>query len=73
MQLFMIAAPPAAAVQDIMLQFNPEYKVYVLHTDGGPSDNVKRKKFRGKKKRGPSFSLCVRWVGLRQGVKSCSA
>lgn len=45
-------------MQDIMLQFNPNYKAYVLHTDGGPSENVKRKKFRGNKKRkGPNFTL----------------
>ncbi|KAG2445795.1 hypothetical protein HXX76_000399 [Chlamydomonas incerta] len=36
---------------DIMHQFNPNYKTYVLYSDGGPSENVKRKKFRagGKK------------------------
>lgn len=31
---------------DIMHQFNPNYKTYVLYSDGGPSENVKRKKFR---------------------------
>lgn len=29
----------------------------MLHTDGGPSEAVKRKKFRGKKKKLESFSL----------------
>ena len=29
------------------VQFNPNYKPYVLYTDGGPADNVKKKKFRG--------------------------
>ncbi len=39
------------------VQFNPNYKSYVLHTDGGPSENVKRKKFRGKKQRKPAFTV----------------
>lgn len=30
-----------------LLQFAPSYSEYVLYTDGGPADNVKRKKFRG--------------------------
>lgn len=29
------------------LQFNPNYKTYVLYADGGPAENVKQKKFRG--------------------------
>jgi hypothetical protein len=28
-------------------QFAPSYSEYVLYTDGGPADNVKRKQFRG--------------------------
>ncbi|MEW5311484.1 MAG: hypothetical protein WDW38_003194 [Sanguina aurantia] len=27
-------------------QFNPNYQTYVLYSDGGPADNVKKKKFR---------------------------
>lgn len=30
-----------------MPQFAPSYSDYVLYSDGGPADNVKRKKFRG--------------------------
>jgi hypothetical protein len=46
-------------------QFNPNYKAYVLHTDGGPSENVKRKKFRGKKpKKKIAFSV-IEVGGLR--------
>mmetsp|Transcript_18411 Transcript_18411/g.46560 ORF Transcript_18411/g.46560 Transcript_18411/m.46560 type:complete len:746 (-) Transcript_18411:337-2574(-) len=44
-------------IEDIMLQFDPDYKSYVLHTDGGPSEAVKRKKFRGKKKKLEHFSV----------------
>lgn len=44
-------------------QFNPDYKSYVLHTDGGPSENVKRKKFRGKKKKKPAFTLGLGELG----------
>ncbi|GLC43913.1 hypothetical protein PLESTB_000922400 [Pleodorina starrii] len=36
---------------DIMHQFNPNYKTYVLYSDGGPSENVKRKKFRAGSKK----------------------
>eukprot|EP00201_Polytomella_parva_P023796 CAMPEP_0175043624 /NCGR_PEP_ID=MMETSP0052_2-20121109/3304_1 /TAXON_ID=51329 ORGANISM="Polytomella parva, Strain SAG 63-3" /NCGR_SAMPLE_ID=MMETSP0052_2 /ASSEMBLY_ACC=CAM_ASM_000194 /LENGTH=293 /DNA_ID=CAMNT_0016306731 /DNA_START=153 /DNA_END=1030 /DNA_ORIENTATION=- len=38
---------------DVMHQFNPNYKTYVLYTDGGPSENVKRKKFRKQGKQDP--------------------
>jgi hypothetical protein len=31
------------------LQFAPSYSDYVLYSDGGPADNVKRKKYRGQK------------------------
>lgn len=30
------------------MQFNPNYQTYVLYSDGGPADNVKKKKFRKK-------------------------
>jgi hypothetical protein len=33
----------------LLLQFAPSYSDYVLYSDGGPADNVKRKKFRGQK------------------------
>eukprot|EP00798_Chlamydomonas_sp_ICE-L_P028107 gene28107-31215_t len=32
---------------DILHQFNPAYQPYVLYTDGGPAQNVKKRKFRG--------------------------
>ncbi len=35
-----------SACAHVPLQFNPNYKTYVLYSDGGPSENVKRKKFR---------------------------
>lgn len=34
-----------------MLQFDPDYKSYVLYTDGGPTEAMKKKKFRGKRKK----------------------
>jgi hypothetical protein len=33
----------------VLLQFAPSYSDYVLYSDGGPADNVKRKKYRGQK------------------------
>ncbi|KAJ9523820.1 hypothetical protein QJQ45_020008 [Haematococcus lacustris] len=50
-------------MEDIIIQFNPGYKSYVLHTDGGPSENVKRKKFRGKSKKRPAFSMLAHEIG----------
>ncbi len=55
MPCFVPLSPPA--------QFNPNYKAYVLHTDGGPSENVKRKKFRGKKKKRPAFTVIQQELG----------
>ncbi|MEW5304006.1 MAG: hypothetical protein WDW36_006649 [Sanguina aurantia] len=33
-------------ISDTLHQFNPNYQTYVLYSDGGPADNVKKKKFR---------------------------
>lgn len=38
-------------------QFAPSYSDYVLYSDGGPADNVKRKKFRGQKGTGGASLL----------------
>jgi hypothetical protein len=35
--------------RDIIHVFAPSYSDYVLYSDGGPADHVKRKKFRGQK------------------------
>lgn len=56
-------------VLPLCLQFAPSYSDYVLYSDGGPADNVKRKKFRGQKGAGGAsaavaavfpFPLCTR-------------
>jgi hypothetical protein len=38
--------PAQDVIDDIRFQFDPNYKSYLLYNDGGPSENVKRKKFR---------------------------
>jgi hypothetical protein len=49
----------------VVLQFAPSYSDYVLYSDGGPADNVKRKKFRGQKGVGgacfSSLVTCLAW------------
>jgi hypothetical protein len=39
--------PAVVCCLRVCVQFAPSYSDYVLYTDGGPADNVKRKKFRG--------------------------
>lgn len=53
-QAFSHAVSISDVWSDIMHQFNPSYGTYVLHTDGGPEKNVKKKIFQGgaKKARG---------------------
>jgi hypothetical protein len=46
-EAFKHAASIADVWSDTMHQFNPSYGAYVLHTDGGPEKNVKKKIFRG--------------------------
>jgi hypothetical protein len=48
LQPVQLEALPAAACFAV-LQFAPSYSDYVLYSNGGPADNVKRKKFRGQK------------------------
>ncbi|GIL47293.1 hypothetical protein Vafri_4146 [Volvox africanus] len=57
---------------DIMHQFNPNYKTYVLYSDGGPSENVKRKKFRagGKKQIRKRLSTSGELVAMEEGGRS---
>ena len=44
---FAHAASINDVVKDVIHVFAPSYSDYVLYTDGGPADHVKRKKFRG--------------------------
>jgi len=37
-------------LSDVIHQFNPSYKKYVLYHNGGPADNVKMNEYRGKNK-----------------------
>lgn len=62
---------------DIMHQFNPSYGTYVLHTDGGPEKNVKKKIFQGgaKKARGQQRESAYSQVGgscEARGQTGCS-
>ncbi|KAG2491390.1 hypothetical protein HYH03_010181 [Edaphochlamys debaryana] len=54
---------------DIMHQFNPNYKTYVLYSDGGPSDNVKKKKYRagGKKATRKRLSSSGELAAMEEG------
>ncbi|GFR46853.1 hypothetical protein Agub_g8493, partial [Astrephomene gubernaculifera] len=56
---------------DIMHQFNPNYKTYVLYSDGGPSENVKRKKFRagGKKQMHKRLSKGADLAAMEEGSR----
>ncbi|KAI8476882.1 MAG: organic solute transporter Ostalpha-domain-containing protein [Monoraphidium minutum] len=46
---FAHAASVSDVLKDVVHVFAPSYSDYVLYSDGGPSDHVKRKKFRGQK------------------------
>ncbi|KIZ05721.1 Transmembrane protein [Monoraphidium neglectum] len=46
---FAHAASMRDVVKDVVHVFAPTYSDYVLYSDGGPADHVKRKKFRGQK------------------------
>jgi hypothetical protein len=46
---FAHAASVSDVVKDVVHVFAPSYSDYVLYSDGGPADHVKRKKFRGQK------------------------
>ena len=44
---FTHAVSVADVMKDVIHVFAPSYSDYVLYSDGGPADHVKRKKFRG--------------------------
>jgi hypothetical protein len=41
----------------VCAQFAPSYSDYVLYSDGGPADNVKRKKYRAQKGVGGTWNI----------------
>jgi len=49
---FTHAVSMSDVVRDIIHVFAPTYSDYVLYSDGGPTDHVKRKKYRGQSQKG---------------------